>query len=150
MAGYDLINWTPQVTTYTNGNPTADADAWNVPGATKLDAFTVDTGVATYIKAGDSSVFSATPTIAQINASSDLNQVIGALNRRILQYNAAFGTSMTTLSYLVSGNKINDTEFAAINTKINTIFGDRRNSDSRSRSDRVIPTLFLREAKDFG
>jgi hypothetical protein len=95
-------------------------DLYNVPGAIKLDA-SQDTGNQTRIDVGDASGFDATPTIAQLNASSGLNQVIGALNRRILNYNATFGTTATTLSYLSADAKITASNFTAINNKINTL-----------------------------
>ncbi len=83
--GYDLVTWSPRV-------GAAGDDVYNVPGAIKLDG-TMDTGNASRIERG-SNAFSTTPTIAEINASSGLNQVIGLINRRIRRYNTLFGLSI--------------------------------------------------------
>ena len=113
--GFDLVTWAPRV------GSTGD-DVYNVPGGTKLDG-SVDTGGPCTVQAGDSSGFSATPTVAQLNASSGINQVIGLYNRRALMFNAAFGTSLATIAYIVSGTMPKATDFTNILTKINTLRG---------------------------
>jgi hypothetical protein len=111
--GFDLVTWAPAI------GGSGD-DLYNVPGAVTLGG-SQDTGNPTLIEAGDASGFSSPPTIAEINASSGLNQVIGLLNRRIALYNAAYGTSyMSALSYLTQ-TKISATALAAINTKIGVL-----------------------------
>lgn len=93
--GYDLVTWAPCIGGGGDNN-------YNPPGGTKLDN-TLDTGNQTGVDAGDASGFSTTPTILQLNASSGINQIIGAYNRRARTYNTAFGTSLAILSYLSQG-----------------------------------------------
>jgi hypothetical protein len=78
-----------------------------------------DTGNQSLVADGGSS-FSTIPTIAEINASAGLNQVIGLVNRRMKNYNAAFGTTMTPLAYL-TGTKIKAADFTAIKTAIDLV-----------------------------
>lgn len=102
--GYNLVNWHPSVTTGTNTNSDLD-----VPGSTGLNG-SMTTGNPCPVLNGDSSMFpnyiTGTPTIAQINASSDWNQVIATLNRRIQNQvnnfhpNFSIGTPYSTLPYL--------------------------------------------------
>lgn len=94
--GFDVINWAPVI---------GSGDQYNIPGSTKLGGV-VDSGTPTVILAGDASGFSATPTVAQINASSHWNQVVGAINRRILTYNQAFGVLPTAALPYFSQNQI--------------------------------------------
>jgi hypothetical protein len=102
--GFDLVTWSPRI------GATGD-DAYDIPGATRMDG-TVDTSVEhTRVEAGSSS-FSDTPTIAEINASSHWNQLIAALNRRIIRYLETFGvgvgedrrTSITIHAFSNTGN----------------------------------------------
>jgi hypothetical protein len=79
----NLVNWNPRV------SDTGD-DFYNLPGAVKLDT-TQDTGNPSRIDAGDYSGFDVCPTIAQLNASSGVNQVIGAYNRRAYNFASSFG-----------------------------------------------------------
>lgn len=111
--GYDLVTWAPAI------GGSGD-DLYNIPGAKKLDA-TTDTGAQTPILAGDSSGFSATPTIAQLNASSHFNQVVGLYNRRKGIYNTAFGTSLATASYVSAGAKVLASDYTGLLSKINTL-----------------------------
>ncbi len=110
--GYDLgIVWSHRV-------GASGDDLYNILGATKIDG-SLHTGHPTFNYPGINS-FSATPTIAEINAAELWNQAIGALNRRILTYNAAFGTSMTTQSY-ITGPRVTAAIVASIQSKINTL-----------------------------
>ena len=106
--GYDLVNWAPVVNTY------------DVPGSTTL-AGTKDTGNARPVAAGDASGFSAIPTIAQLNASSDFNQVVGAFNRRALMYNALYGASFTAQAYVVKGGRPKASDFTTLLSNINSL-----------------------------
>jgi len=110
---FDLVTWAPRV------GASAD-DAYNIPGATKLDG-SVDSGAPTRMKAGSSAGFSTTPTIAEINASSDLNQVYGLANRRIRNYNTQFGTALGTLTYVAAEARITATHITTARTRINAL-----------------------------
>ena len=84
--GFDQITWSPR------RGATGD-DQYDVPD---------DCGIG----AGDASGFDATPTLAQIAASSGLNQIVGLANRRILQFKALFGgTSQVAIPYFVTGQR---------------------------------------------
>jgi hypothetical protein len=110
---YDLVTWAPRV-------GSSGDDKYNVPGATKLNGF-VDSGLPSRIEAGDSSGFSATPSIAEINNSSGLNQVIGLLNRRALRHNALFGTTIPTVAYQAIDERITAAKVAAVNAGISGV-----------------------------
>ena len=112
--GTDLVNWEPRI------GGSGD-DAYNIPGATKLDHEFDTEGEPTKIYAGNSSganpgsladfsspsTMSLVPTIAQINASAGLNQVIGLTNRRIKMWYALTGvTSATPLNYITVGSGV--------------------------------------------
>lgn len=116
MATLNEITWVPCI----SGGGAGTDDDYNVTGATKLDN-TVDTGAPTPITAGDASGFSSTPTVAQLNASSGLNQVIGYYNRRAATYNSAFGTSLATMSYVASTTRVHAGDFTTVLTNINTL-----------------------------
>lgn len=77
--GYDLATWSPAV----GGG---GADQWDLP----VDALWF---------AGSSAGYAATPAIAEINAGVGLNQIVALIRRRVLLYNAAFGTSLTYPDY---------------------------------------------------
>jgi hypothetical protein len=106
--GADLVTWSPSISSGTNTD-----DDYNFSGATKLDG-TIDAGNPTLVRIGDASGFSAIPTLAQLNASSGLNQIIGAVNRRSANYNASFGTSLSILSYLTADVKLTAASILAI------------------------------------
>jgi hypothetical protein len=116
--GFDLVTWVPAIGGGGDNN-------YNVPGATKLDG-TIDTGNQCTIQAGDSSGFSATPTIPQLNASSGFNQIAGAYNRRALTFNSAFGTSLASVAYVVAGAFPLASDFINLLSKINIL----RNNNS--------------------
>ena len=67
---------------------------------------------------GSSSGFSAVPTIAQLNACSGINQVIGYYNRRAQNWNNEFGTSLGVLSYISQPLRIKAAEINTINSAI--------------------------------
>jgi len=110
---YDLVTWSPRISG-------AGDDRYNIPGATKLDG-SVDTGLPTRIDAGDGSGFSAIPTIAQINASSGVNQVIAAINRRILNHNGSYGSTLPSIAYIATGARILASKFAEMMQRITQI-----------------------------
>jgi hypothetical protein len=124
---YDLVTWSPRV-------GSSGDDLYNVPGATKLD-LTVDSGSKTKIYAGDATGAnpgsladfsdytnaSLIPTIAQINASAGVNQVIGLLNRRIKMWNALAGTSMSAIAYVAASASVTAAKFNAICSAITTL-----------------------------
>lgn len=110
---FDLVTWAPRV-------GSSGDNLYNVPGATKLDG-TLDTGAPCSVQAADVSGFSATPTIAQLNASSGFNQVAGAYNRRALTYNSRFGTALVSASYVAVGNQPAAADFTGLLSKINTM-----------------------------
>ncbi len=112
--GFDLVTWAPVI------GGSGD-NVYNVPGATKLDNTLDTTGGPCGVDAGDSSGFLTIPTIAQLNASSGINQVIGLYNRRAGQYNSAFGTSLTIMAYLAAGVKPKATDFTNLFTNISTL-----------------------------
>jgi len=92
----DEITWAPRVGSSGDG-------VYNIPGATGLDG-SKDGGAPTRVKAG-SAGFSTTPTITQLNSSSDMNQLLGLINRRIRNHNASYGTSYATLPYVTTGQR---------------------------------------------
>ena len=99
---YDLVTWSPRI------GATGD-DKYNVPAATVLAA-------------GSTAGYSATPTIAEINAGSGLNQIVAAVKRRIRTYNSLFGTSITEPSYVSSAaNVISSGDFGSIQSAINDV-----------------------------
>jgi len=108
----DQVTWSPRIGT------TGD-DVYNIPGATKLDD-TKDTGVQQRIRAGSSS-FSSPPTLAQLNSSSHLNQIIGLTNRRITLYNQANGTTNPTQSYVAIGGKILASQLSQARSQIDLL-----------------------------
>jgi len=110
---FDLVTWAPRV-------GTSGDDLYNIPGATKLDG-TIDTGEPTRIQAGSSAGFSTTPTIPELNASSDLNQIYGLANRRIRTFNTLFGTSLLTLTYITPGTRITVAHITTARTRINAL-----------------------------
>lgn len=111
--GFDLVTWSPRV-------GSSGDDKYNIPGATKIDG-SLDSGLPTRIEAGSSVGFSSTPTIAEINASSQFNQVIGLVNRRARRHNALFGCTIPTLSYLAPDERITAAKLAAIQTGIQNL-----------------------------
>jgi hypothetical protein len=108
--GFDLVTWSPRV------GSTGD-DKYNLPGATKIDG-ALDTGNPTRIDVGDASGFSTIPTIAEINASSGLNQIVGLVNRRRRNANALLGTAFAALPYFTPGVKITYTDIAALQSGV--------------------------------
>ena len=110
---YDLVTWSPRISA-------SGDDKYNVLGGTKLDA-SIDTGLPTRIDAGDSSSYSSTPTISEINAGSGLNQVIAAINRRAAVHNSLFGTTIPVLSYIAPDVRISAAKFLEIQTGINNV-----------------------------
>jgi hypothetical protein len=108
--GFDLVTWSPRV------GSTGD-DQYNLPGATKIDG-SLDTGNPTRIDVGDASGFSTIPTIAEINASSGLNQIVGLVNRRRGNANALLGTAFAALPYFTPGAKITYTNIAALQSGV--------------------------------
>jgi hypothetical protein len=109
----DLVNW----------NPTAGA-SYNVPVGSKIYA-----GDSTGVNPGNladfanPSVLGTIPTIGQINNSRGVNQVIGAINRRIKMWYSISGIESTTpLSYVTSiGGPVTATQFNDIFLAINAI-----------------------------
>lgn len=108
----DLYTWSPAIGGGGDNN-------YNIPGAKKLDG-TKDGAASRPVLAGLNS-FSATPTIAQINASSDYNQLIAAYNRRALTYNTAFGTTLATAAYVAQGARILASDVINLLAKINLL-----------------------------
>ena len=118
----DLVTWSPAI------------NAIEVPGATQIDG-TVDTiNPPTKIEAGASD-YSATPTLAEINARSGWNQVVALLNRRVARYNTLFGTSLSTASYFTAGDKITRSAMSTLQTRINSL------RTSEGFSSYTFPTL---------
>lgn len=102
--GYDLLTWVPR------------------KGASGDDQY--DVADNTLIQAGDASGFSATPTLGELGASWGLNQVIGLLNRRILQFNSLVFAGQTTLaaeSYVTTGSVGSATKWVAVKNKIDAL-----------------------------
>ena len=119
--GFDQAIWVPAITPGGTGanNSTADSNAWDVPGSTKLNG-SVDAGSPWRVGAGSSS-FSPTPLISEINLSSDFNQVNGLINRRIKRYNTLFGTTVATVPYFSSSNRVKAADLISMQTAINNI-----------------------------
>lgn len=115
--GYDLVTWSPCI----GGG---GDNSYNVSGARKLDG-SQDAGAQTRITAGDTSGFSSTPTIPQLNVSSGFNQVVGAYNRRVLTLQSFasgyWSTIPTVASYLAAGATPKASDFTSLLTKINTL-----------------------------
>jgi hypothetical protein len=95
-------------------------DKYNIPGGVKLDG-SQDAGNPSSIISGDASGFSTIPLISELTASSGLNQIIGLINRRILTWNAAFGTSIVPLAYLTPPVRLRAADVTAIFNKINEL-----------------------------
>jgi len=108
------INWSPAI----NASAATD-DAFNIHGARQLNG-TQDLGTRTIIRAG-SSAFSSTPTIAELNASSGMNQLLGYYNRRAATWNAAHGGSLAIMSYVAVGNQPSATTFTTLLTNISAL-----------------------------
>jgi hypothetical protein len=98
--GYDLVTWAPAI----GGG---GADKYDPPASSTINY-------------GDTSGFSATPTIAQLNATSGINQVIGLYNRRALNCNALTGSALATQAYL-GGNRVRASDLTTLRTRINTM-----------------------------
>lgn len=83
------VTWSPAVNTF------------DIPGARCING-THDTSAQSVIHIGDSSGFSPTntPTIAQLNASSGINQLIGYYNRRA----TTIGGGLSIMSYLTTAD----------------------------------------------
>lgn len=111
--GYDLVTWAPRV-------GASGDDAYNIPGGTKLNA-SVDSGNPTRIEAGGSTFTSPVPTIAEINASSQWNQVIGLYNRRQSQMNTILNGTPTPISYISPDTRITAATIAALYTAIGSL-----------------------------
>lgn len=107
-SGTDLITWSPRI------------------GATGDDRYNVNP--ETLIAAG-SSTYSDPPTITEINAGTDLNQIIAECNRRThgshdadyYSNSANFITPRTALSYIAVGDRITFTILSTIQTRIDSI-----------------------------
>lgn len=112
--GFDQVTWAPVI------GGSGD-NLYNVPGATKLDNTLDTTGGPCGVDVGDASGFSTPPTIAQINASSGINQVIGLYNRRAGQYNTLFGTSLTIMSYLSASVRPKAADFTNLFNNVGTL-----------------------------
>jgi hypothetical protein len=115
--GYDIITWNPRISAIGD-------DAYNIPGATKLDD-TQDAGGPTRIEAGET-LFSTVPIISELNASSGINQIIGLINRRIQGFKNAFPGLLypfgfNVLPYLVPNSRITAASIAGIAPAINAI-----------------------------
>lgn len=103
MAIYDLYNWTPAISVG-GSRP----DNYNIPGATAIDG-TISAGEAPAILAGTPVTASRSPlvvpTTAEVNASSDINQIIAATNQRnLLLYQAGLAQSPDTSLVRVQSN----------------------------------------------
>lgn len=105
--GYDLVEWNPR-----RGDDTELQ--YQVPQISLGD------DNDTKVDVGESD-YSSTPTLAEINERSGLNQVIALLNRRILQMNSLKTLSETVLDYLEDDVKIKASHLTDIQTKINTL-----------------------------
>lgn len=109
MAVYDLVTWAPRI------SGTGD-DKYNIPGSTKLDSTVDTTNTRVPINAG--TVLTGTPSYAAINASVGVNQIIGAINRRIGKSNSQFGTTVTLLSYINAHDTILASQMTTIKNAI--------------------------------
>lgn len=113
MAAFDEITWSPRL-------GSSGDDLYNISGARKIDG-TTDTGAPTMAIAGDSSGFSTIPTIAQLNASSGFNQIIGYYNRRAGNWNTLKGTSLTIMPYVSQDTEPTALNFTDLLTNISTL-----------------------------
>jgi len=108
----DQVTWAPRID--------AGGGRYDIPGSTKLDG-TMDTvNPQTRILRGSSS-FSTTPTIAQINVSSHVNQILGLINRRIRTWNTGHGTSYPVLPYVAVGGRILASTFESARTSVDLL-----------------------------
>jgi len=105
---FDEVIWAPQVNTY------------DIPGSTTLTG-AVDPSTPTKIIVGDPSGFSAVPAIAQLNASSHINQLLGYYNRRAGNYNTTFGTSLPIMSYVTNSATLTKEMITVLNTLFTNI-----------------------------
>jgi hypothetical protein len=108
----DQVTWNPRID--------AAAGCYEIPGGTKLDGTLDSVNPRTRILAGSSS-FSSTPTIAQINASAHLNQILGLINRRIRLWNSAHGTNYPVQAYVAAGGRISSNPFATARANIDLL-----------------------------
>lgn len=106
----DLITWSPRV------GATGD-DRYNVPDDTP-------------VRAGSSS-FSSPPTIAEVNAATDINQVAAEINRRRFTDQQLLW-SIPAISYVAAGDRISPTYLAT--TLRNAIDRIRLNDDQSAYS----------------
>ena len=119
---YNQVSWNP--TLGSGSNPLYD-----MPSGTPISGSQI-TPLVTPISAGSTSGWptppgspyndiTAVPTIAQINASSGINQVLGLLNRRIVLWNYWYGYSVTPFaSYVTASTAVTASFFSSIYTKI--------------------------------
>jgi len=108
----DQVIWAPRID--------AAAGRYDIPGSTKLDGIVDAANPQTRILPGASS-FSSTPSIAQINSSSHLNQILGLINRRIRLWNAGHGTTFPVQSYVTAGSRILTSTFAIARANIDLL-----------------------------
>ena len=115
---YDEIPWYPAVGGGGQNN-------YRIPGSRCLDGSTAP-GIKVPAREGDVSLYSSTPTAAQLihdpitNPNvGGMNQAIGLLVRRMKSYSSAFGTSFTIPPYWTRTSGI--TQLTAIRTAINQL-----------------------------
>jgi hypothetical protein len=114
--GRNLIEFAPAV----DADASTD-DAFNVPGALKLDG-TQDTADPVRVEAGAYSFADPDhPTLVELASATHWNQVIGLVNYRVGLWHAAFGTDLGALSYLSADARITAAQVAAITAKIDSL-----------------------------
>lgn len=114
------MTWQPSITP---GGATDDA--YNFPGSTKLDGTFDSTGNPSLVKTGSVAgwVLPNNPTIAELNASSDWNQIVGLYNRRATRFNTQFGTTIPIFAYRVVTSRVGlrATDYNTFTGDINTL-----------------------------
>lgn len=103
-AGTDLLDWSPR------------------KGSTGDDRYDLDTTGDYRWVGGDSSGFTAKPTLSELALSSGLNQVIGEINRRNGLYADCRATAYTAQTYVTPvAGRVKAADFTACRTAIDTI-----------------------------